>query len=145
MKWVTRKNANVDRVACPWLIKRFVDPDAEFVYVPADEVMAVAERENAIPYDVKDVELGHVDGRCSFESIMVKYGLADPALNRLATIVHGADISADRDLCPEAAGLYAIAHGFALIHGDDDHEKIRLETPMYDALYAWCQKEVTAH
>jgi hypothetical protein len=145
MKWVTRKNANVDRVACPWLIKRFVDPDAEFVYVPADEVMAVAERENAIPYDVKDVELGHVDGRCSFESIIVQYGLADPALNRLATIVHGADISADRDLCPEAAGLYAIAHGFALIHGDDDHEKIRLETPMYDALYAWCQKEVTAH
>ena len=145
MKWVTRKNANVDRVACPWLIKRFVDTDAEFVYAPADEVMAVADRENAIPFDVKDVELGHVDGRCSFESIIVKYGLNDPALERLATIVHGADISADRDICPEAAGLYAIAHGFALIHADDDHQKIRLETPMYDALYAWCQNEVGAH
>ena len=141
MKWVTRKNANVDRVACPWLIKKFVDQDAEFVYVPADEVMATAEREGAIPYDVKDVELGHVDGRCSFESIMVKYGLDEPGLQRLAQIVHGADISADRGNCPEAAGLYAIAHGFAVVHGEDDHEKIQLETPMYDALYAWSQKE----
>ena len=142
MKWITRKNANVDRVACPWLVKRFVDKDAEFLYVPAEEVMAVAEREDAIPYDVKNVELGHVDGRCSFESIMVKYQLDDPALRRLAQIVHGADVSADLKICREAAGLYAIAHGFALVHGDDDHEKIRLETPMYDALYAWCQKEV---
>lgn len=143
MRWVTRKNANVDRVACPWLVKRFVDEDAEFVYVPADQVMAVAERDGAIPYDVPDVELSHVDGRCSFESIMVKYGLDDPVLRRLAEIVHGADVTADRDICPEAAGLYAIAHGFALVHGDDDHLKIRLETPMYDALYAWCQKEVS--
>jgi hypothetical protein len=142
MKWVTRKNANVDRVACPWLIKRFVDADAEFLYVPADQVMAVAEREDAIPYDVKDVELGHVDGRCSFESIMLKYGLDDRALERLAQIVHGADVTADRDICAEAAGLYAIAHGFALVHGEDDHKKIHLETPMYDALYAWCRKEV---
>jgi hypothetical protein len=142
MKWVTRKNANVDRVACPWLVKRFVDADAEFLFVPADDVMSVAEREGAIPYDVKDVELGHVDGRCSFESIMQKYGLDDPALKRLAMIVHGADITADRDTCPEAPGLYAIAHGFALVHGEDDHDKIRLETPMYDALYAWCQNEV---
>jgi hypothetical protein len=141
MKWVTRMNANVDRVACPWLIGKFVDPDAQFLYVPAEEVRATAEREKAIPYDVKDVELGHIDGRCSFESIMVKYGLEDPGLKRLAQIVHGADVSADRDNCPEAAGLYAIAHGFALIHGQDDHEKIRLETPMYDALYAWCQKD----
>jgi hypothetical protein len=83
-----------------------------------------------------------VDGRCSFESILLKYELQDPALDRLAKIVHGADVSSDRDICPEAAGLYAIAHGFALVHGDDDHEKIRLETPMYDALYAWCAKEV---
>ena len=142
MKWVTRKNANVDRVACPWLVKRFVDAEAEFLYVPTDQVMVVAEREDAIPYDVKDVELGHVDGRCSFESIMVKYNLEDAALKRLAQIVHGADVSADRDVCAEAAGLYAIAHGFALVHGENDHEKIRLETPMYDALYAWCQKEV---
>jgi hypothetical protein len=142
MKWVTRKNANVDRVACPWLIKKFVDPTPEFLYVATEQVMAVAEREGATPYDVKDVELGHVDGRCSFESIIVKYNLKDPALDRLAQIVHGADVSDDRDNCPEAAGLYAIAHGFALIHGDNDHRKIELETPLYDALYVWCQKEV---
>jgi hypothetical protein len=142
MKWVTRKNANVDRVACPWLIRRFVDPDAEFLYVPTEEVAAVAERDSAIPYDVAGVELGHVDGRCSFESIMVKYGLTDPALQPLAKIVHGADVSADIDTVPEARGLYAIAHGFALVHGENDLEKIRLETPMYDALYAWCQKQV---
>ena len=141
MKWVTRKNANVDRVACPWLIRRFVDQAPEFLYVPADEVMAVAEREGAIPYDVQGVELGHVDGRCSFESIMVKYGLDAPALALVARIVHGADVAADIGIVPEAAGLKAIAHGFALVHGDDDHEKIRLETPMYDALYAWCQKQ----
>jgi hypothetical protein len=142
VKWVTRKNANVDRVACPWLIRRFVDQDAEFLYVPTEQVAAVAERESAVPYDVKDVELGHVDGRCSFESILVKYGLSDPALERLAKIVHGADVAADIDMVPEARGLQAIAHGFALVHGDDDHAKIRLETPMYDALYSWCQKQV---
>lgn len=144
MKWVTRKNANVDRVACPWLIRKFVDSDPEFLYVSVDEVAAVAEREGAIPYDVKDAELGHVDGRCSFESIMVKYGLDDPGLQLLARIVHGADVAADIDIVPEARGLKAIAYGFAFLHGDDDHEKIRLETPMYDALYAWCQKEAAA-
>jgi hypothetical protein len=142
VKWVTRKNANVDRVACPWLIRRFVDQNAEFLYVPTEEVGAVAERESAIAYDVEDVELGHVAGRCSFESIMVKYGLNDPALERLAKIVHGADVSADIDIVPEARGLKAIAYGFALVHGDDDHAKIRLESPLYDALYAWCQKQV---
>jgi hypothetical protein len=142
VKWVTRTNANVDRVACPWLIRRFVDQNAEFLYVPTEEVGAVAERESAIAYDVEDVELGHVAGRCSFESIMVKYGLNDPALERLAKIVHGADVSADIDIVPEARGLKAIAYGFALVHGDDDHAKIRLESPLYDALYAWCQKQV---
>jgi len=142
MKWVTRKNANVDRIACPWLVRRFVDPDAEFLFVPADQVMAVADREGAIPYDVPEVELGHVDGRCSFESIILKYGLTDPALDLLAKIVHGADVAEDRDIVPEAAGLYAIANGFAQVHGDDDHEKIRLESPMYDALYIWCQRRV---
>jgi len=139
MKWVTRKNANVDRIACPWLITKFVDADAEFLFVPADEVTSVAEREGALPYDVPEVELGHVDGRCSFESIIVKYEIKDPALDLLAKIVHGADVAGDRDIVPEAAGLYAIANGFALVHGEQDHEKIRLETPMYDALYAWCQ------
>src|SRR5205809_5708822 len=112
MKWITRQNANVDRIACPWLIKRFVDQDAEFLYVPANEVMAVAAREGSTPYDVKNVELGHVDGRCSFESIMVKYALEAPALKRLAQIVHAADVSADRASCSEAAGPYAIANGF---------------------------------
>jgi len=141
MKWVTRKNANVDRIACPWLIKRFIDPDAEFLYVAAPDVPAVAEREGAVPYDVAGVELGHVDGRCSFESIIVRYGLKDPALDRLALIVHGADVAADLDVTPEAAGLKAIAHGFAIVHGEEDHRKIELESPLYDALYAWCQRE----
>ena len=142
MRWVTRQNASVDRIACPWLIKRFIDPDAEFLYVPAADVKTVAEREGAIPFDVAGVELGHVDGRCSFESILLKYGLTDPALQRLARIVHGADVSADVALTPEAAGLKAIAHGFAMLHGDRDHLKIELETPLYDALYAWCRQEV---
>jgi len=141
MKWVTRKNASVDRIACPWLIKRFVDPDAEFLYVPAQEVSAVAERDGAIPFDVGGVELGHVEGRCSFESIIVKYGLQDAALDRLALIVHGADVSADVGIAPEAAGLKAIAHGFAMLHGEHDHRKIALESPLYDALYAWCQHQ----
>ena len=139
MKWITRENANVDRIACPWLIKRFVDKDAQFLYVPRDQVMDVAARENATPYDVPDVELGHVDGRCSFESIMVKYKLTgDPGLVELAKIVHAADVSADINTSPEGPGLRAIANGFALVHGLDDHKKIELETPMYEALYAWC-------
>ena len=141
MKWVTRKNASVDRIACPWLVKRFVDPDAEFLYVPAADVTAVAERQGATPYDVAGVELGHVDGRCSFESIILKYGLQDPALDRLGSIVHGADVAADVAITPEAAGLKAIAHGFAMLHGEDDHRKIELESPMYDALYTWCQHQ----
>ena len=142
MKWVTRKNAHVDRIACPWLIRRFVDSTPEFIYVAADEVLAVAEREGAIPYDITGVELGHVGGRCSFESIMLKYDLTDPALQKLARIVHAADVAEDVDLVPEGAGLKAIAHGFALVHSENDHEKIRLETPLYDALYAWCRQQV---
>src|ERR1700737_5254975 len=114
MKGGTRKKTNLDRIACPWLIRRFVDKDAEFLFVPADEVSAVAQREGAIPYDVKGAELGHVDGRCSFESIVVKYQLVDPALQRLAPIVHGADVSADLNLVPESAGLGAMAPGFGL-------------------------------
>ncbi|HVH30156.1 MAG TPA: chromate resistance protein ChrB domain-containing protein, partial [bacterium] len=95
MKWVTRKNANVDRIACPWLIRKFVDKNPVFLYVLPEEVLAVAKREDAIPYDVEGVELGHVGGRCSFESIMVKYNLTEPALQKLAKIVHGADIARD--------------------------------------------------
>ena len=142
MKWVTRANANVDRVACPWLIKRFVDPDAEFLFVALEEVTATAEQ-GAIPYDVPNVELGHVDGRCSFESIVLKYNLKDPALAELARIVHGADVAEDVRITPQSAGLSAIARGFALVHGLADQEKIRLESPMYDALYAWCQNQVS--
>ncbi|MDI6771092.1 MAG: chromate resistance protein [bacterium] len=142
MKWVTRKNANVDRIACPWLIKRVIDPDATFLFVPVEEVLAVAERDQAIPFGVKGVELGHVDGRCSFESILMKYNVTDPALRLLGRIVHGADIPAEITIEPEAAGLRAVAYGFASIHGENDQEKIRLETPVYDALYAWCQHRV---
>jgi hypothetical protein len=138
MKWVTRKNAKVDRIACPWLIRRFVDADAEFLYVPADEVASAAERHAAVPYDIPNVELGHVDGRCSFESILLKYRLTDPVLHLMGRIVHGADIPKDIDIEPEAAGLRAIAEGFSVTYGERDQEKLAAETPMYDALYAWC-------
>ena len=142
MKWVTRENAKVDRIACPWLIKRFVDKDAEFLFVPKDQVMKVAAQERAIPYDVPDVELGHVDGRCSFESIMLKYDLGkDRALAGLARIVHAADVSEDLRSSLEGAGLRAIAEGFALLHERNDQKKIELESPMYDALYAWCRRQ----
>ena len=138
MKWVTRKNAAVDRIACPWLIRRFIDKNAEFIYVAADEVARFAKEEDAIPYDVDGVELGHVDGRCSFESILLKYGLTDPALVRLGQIVHGADVDSDAGITPESAGLKAVAMGFRTIYGERDHEKLEAETPVYDALYVWC-------
>lgn len=142
MKWVTRENAGVDRIACPWLIRRFVDRDAEFLYVPGDQVDRVAREEKAIPFDVEGAKLGHVDGRCSFESIVLEYGLTeDPALRRVARIIHAADVKTDVELAPEAAGLQAIAHGFRFLHGREDHRKLELETPMYDALYAWAEHE----
>jgi hypothetical protein len=145
MKWITRENAKVDRIACPWLIRRFIDPAAEFLFVPSGEVMAVAEREGAIPFDVKGAELGHVDGRCSFESIVLKYNLSgDTALAALAKIVHAADVVPDLNTSPEGPGLKAIAHGFSLLCGLDDAKKIERESPLYDALYAWCQKQVSA-
>lgn len=139
MKFVTRKNAAVDRIACPWLIRRFVDPDAEFLYVDPGDVARVAREQAAIPYDVEGAELGHVDGRCSFESILVKYGLDDPALARMARIVHGADVEADLRKSPEAAGLKAIAMGFRRLYGDRDHEKLEAQMRMYDALYESCK------
>jgi len=138
MVFVTRKNAAVDRIACPWLIRRFIDPDAEFLYVDHEEVERVANEKNAVPFDVEGAELGHVDGRCSFESVLLRYGLDDPALRRLAKIVHGADIEADVDVTPEAAGLKAIAMGFRKMFGDRDLEKLEAQMPLYDALYAWC-------
>jgi hypothetical protein len=143
MKWVTRENANVDRIACPWLIKRFIDPDAEFLFVPCDEVLDVAGRESAHSYDAPGAEYTHRDGKCSFDVLVEEFNLTDdPGLVRLAEIVHAADVSEDIDASPEGRGLSAIAHGFALLHGTEDHKKIKLETPMYDALYAWCQHEV---
>ena len=138
MKWITRARPMVDRIACPWLIKRFVDREAEFLYVPADQVMAVAEREGAVPYDVPGVELGHHGPECSFDAIIKRYRLADPALHDLALIVRGADTDA-RDLAPESRGLYAIAGGFRLVY-QDDHEQLERELPVYDALYAWCRQ-----
>ena len=141
MKWVTRENANVDRIACPWLIRRFIDPYGEFLFVPRDQVLAVAEREGGHSYDAEGAEYTHRDGKCSFEVLLEDFRVTgDPALDRLAEIVHAADVSEDRDTSPEGAGLYAIAHGFALLHGTEDQRKIRLESPMYDALYAWCQE-----
>jgi len=139
MKWLTRRNAKVDRIACPWLVRRFIDPEAEFLYVPADDVPSVGAREGAILFDVKGVELGHREGRCSFESILLKYQLTDPALRLMGRIVHGADIPDDIAIEPEAAGLRAIAHGFASIYGERDHEKLEAQMPVYDALHAWCR------
>lgn len=142
MKWITRANPKVDRVACPWLIKKFVDPDAEFLYAPGDQVMAIAEKEGATAYDVPNVELGHHGDECSFDAIIKKYNLTDPALDRLALIVRGADTQA-KDLTPESRGLEAIAAGFQLAY-EDDHEQLAAELPVYDALYAYCQKALQA-
>ena len=137
MKWVTRARPKVDRVACPWLIKRFVDSQAEFLYVPTDQVMEVAKRQGAIPFDVSNVELGHHGPECTFDAIIKKYDLTDPALQQLAPIVRGADTDA-KDLTPESRGLEAIAEGFRLIY-QNDHELLERESAVYDALYAYCQ------
>jgi len=138
MKWVTRERPKVDRVACPWLIKRFVDPQAQFLYVAGDQVLAVAEREQAIPFDVPGVELGHHGDECSFDAIIRKYNLIDPALQPLALIVRGADTAA-KDLTPESRGLEAVAEGFRLAY-QDDQEQLEHELPVYDALYAYCRE-----
>ena len=142
MKWITRERVKVDRVACPWLIKRFVDPDAEFLFVLPDNVLAIAEREGAIPFDVDGVELGHHEGKCSFEAIVLKYRITGQAIQILAKIVHGADVSEDLYSRPEAAGLKAIAEGFRGLGFKDDHEVLKHEFIVYDALYAYCLKEV---
>ncbi len=142
MKWVTREHVKVDRVACPWLIKNFIDPQAEFRFVPADKVQEVAAHEGAVPFDVPGVELGHHEGKCSFEAIMAKFRLDDPAIQLLAKIVHGSDVAQDLYGRPEAAGLKAVAIGFGLIGLKDDHEILDREFIVYDALYAYCQKQV---
>jgi len=138
MLWITRSRVHVDRVACPWLIRRFVDSEARFVFVPKSRVAAVAEETGAIPFDAPGVELGHHDGRCSFEAILAKYDLTDPALARLGKIVHAADISEDRQTDGVAPGLEAIAKGFGLLF-PDDAANLERQFVVYDALYAWCR------
>jgi hypothetical protein len=140
MKWITRSHVHVDRVACPWLIRRFVDSEAEFIFVPASRIQEVAEDEGAIPFDAPGVELGHRDGKCSFETIIEKYGLKDKALLRLAHIVHCADTDALAEN-PLAAGLEAIAVGYSL-RFPNDHENLAHQFEVYDALYAWCRLQV---
>jgi hypothetical protein len=141
MKWVTRSHVHVDRVACPWVIRRFVDNEAEFLFVPASQVKEVATQTGAIPFDAPEVELGHHEGRCSFESIMLRYELKDPALQRLAKIVHSADVTTDIDKDPIARGLEAIAVGYSLRYSDDE-ENLEYQFEVYDALYAWCRLQV---
>jgi hypothetical protein len=141
MRWVTRSHVHVDRVACPWLIRRFVDSQAEFLFVPKSEVQRLASETGAIPFDVAGAELGHHDGRCSFEAILAKYQLNDPALARLARIVHAADVAEDLRTDEIAPGLEAIATGFGLVH-PDDHDNLAVQFLVYDALYAWCRLQV---
>ncbi len=137
MQWITRERPKIDRIACPWLIARFIDTEAEFLYVPAQEVLEVAAATGAIPYDIPDVELSHVGELCSFDAFLKKYALDTPALQQLAAIVRGADTS-NLALTPQSAGLYAISlglsHNFA-----DDHALLQQGMVMYDALYAWCE------
>jgi len=142
MKWITRERVKVDRVACPWLIRMFVDPNAEFLFVPKELVLEMAEREGAIPFDVPGVELGHHEEKCSFESIVSKYRIKDPAIHLLAKIVHGADVAQDVYGLLEAPGLRAIAEGFQYLGLKDDHEILEKEFIVYDALYAYCQQKV---
>lgn len=141
MQWVTREHPKTDRIACPWLIRKYIDPDAEIVYVPDGEVLPTAQRTGAISFDAPGAQYTHRDGLCSFEVLIADHHLADQALDRMAAIVHGADISKGLDTTPESAGLLAIAHGFALLPMDDQRQ-LELELPVYDALYAWCEEQV---
>jgi len=138
MKWITRSHVHVDRVACPWLITRFVDSEAEFLFAPNSQIAQIAAETGAIPFDSPGVELGHHEGQCSFEAIILKYGLKDPALLRLARIIHAADVAADIDTDPLARGLEAIAVGYSL-RFPRDHDNLAAQFPVYDALYAWCR------
>jgi hypothetical protein len=135
MKWITRERPKIDRIACPWLIVRFIDQAPEFLFVPADKVLSTAAETGAIPYDIPDVELSHEGALCSFDAFLRKYGLEDPALHRVADIIRGAD-TGHPELTPQSAGLLAISlglsHNFA-----DDHEMLRHGLVMYDALYSW--------
>jgi hypothetical protein len=137
-RWVTRERPKIDRIACPWLVRRFVDPGAEFLYVPVSEVKRTAQEKTATPYDVAEVEFTHVGERCSFDAFIEKFHLRDPALDKLATIVRGADTSR-LDLAPQAPGLLAISQGLSM-NFTDDHQMLEQGMVMYDALYAWCRR-----
>ncbi len=142
MEWVTREHPHTDRIACPWLIRRFIDAGATIAYVPRDEVLTHAERTGAISFDAPGARYTHRDGLCSFEVLVEEYRLGtDPALALVAKIVHGADVADDADITPQSRGLEAIARGFMLL-GLDDQEQLERELPVYDALYAWAQREV---
>ncbi len=139
MKWITRERPKIDRIACPWLVARFIDKTPEFLYVPSDQVLAIAADSGAIPYDIPGVEFGHVGEFCSFDAFLKKYALTDPALHKLAVIVRGAD-TARLDLAPQASGLLAISLG--LSHNiADDHAMLRVGMVVYDALYSWCRQD----
>ena len=138
MKWITRERPKIDRIACPWLIARFIDKSPEFLYVPAAEVLQAAAESGAVPYDIPGVEMSHVGELCSFDAFLAKYRLDDPALQQLATIVRGADTSR-LDLAPQSAGLYAISLGLSRCFADD-HEMLKHGLVIYDGLYAWCRE-----
>jgi hypothetical protein len=141
MKWVTREHPKTDRIACPWLIRKFIDPDAEIIYVPSDQVLSYAEREGATSFDAPGATYTHRGSKCSFETLVEEFKIDDPAVALLARVVHGADVSEDRDATPESRGLLAIADGFAFLDVDDQRQ-LELELPVYDALYAWAQEQV---
>jgi rhodanese-related sulfurtransferase len=138
-RWVTRERPKVDRIACPWLIRRFIDPEAEFLYVPAPDVLRIAKERGAIPYDVPEVEFSHVGGRCSFDAFLYRYRLTDPALQELALIVRGADTN-HPELAPQSAGLVALSLGLSALFADD-HEMLEHGMVVYDALHAWCRSD----
>jgi hypothetical protein len=141
MKWVTREHPKTDRIACPWLIRKFIDPGAEIVYVPYDQVLTYAAREGATRFDAPGATYTHRGAMCSFETLVADFHIDDPAIALLAQVVHGADVSDDHDPTPQSPGLMAIADGFALL-GLDDQRQLELELPVYDALYAWAQGQV---
>ncbi len=143
MKWITRERPKIDRIACPWLIARFIDKESEFLYVPADQVLKVAGEAGAIPYDIPGVEMGHVGELCSFDAFLKKYNLTDPALQRLALIVRAADTGRP-ELSPQAPGLLAVSQGLSR-NFSDDLEMLKHGMVLYDALYAWCRAAHEAH
>jgi hypothetical protein len=141
MKWVTREHPKTDRIACPWLIRKFIDPGAEIIYLPRGEVLAYAEREGATSFDAPGATYTHRGRKCSFEVLVDEFKIDDPAVALMARVIHGADVSEDIGETPESAGLMAVADGFALLDVDDQTQ-LALELPVYDALYAWARERV---